>query len=90
MKRKKGCLLREIGKIYMIIPIEENRIPLKKILSTNETGAYLWNLLEKETTKEEMLEAMQSEYSIDRETAEDDLMEFLKKVQTAGMLEGEC
>jgi hypothetical protein len=87
MKRKKECFLRKIGEIYMIVPVEEHQIQLDRIFSMNETGAYLWNLLEQEMTREEMLDAMQSEYLIDREMAEKDLTEFLKKIQTAGMLE---
>jgi hypothetical protein len=90
MKRKKECLLRKIGEMYMIVPVENKQILLDRIVLINETGAYLWDLLEREMTKEEMLDAMQSEYSIDREVAEDDLTEFLKKMQAAGLLEDCC
>jgi hypothetical protein len=87
MKRKKECFLRKIGQIYMLVPIEEKRILLERIISINETGAYLWNLMEQDITKEEMLCAMQKEYAIDEAVAESDLTEFLEKMQAAGMLE---
>lgn len=88
MKRKEGYqyMLRAIGKLYMIVPIERETICLKEIMIVNETGAYLWGLLEKEVSEEELLNAVLLEYNIDRKTAKEDIEEFLKRAETIGIV----
>lgn len=53
----------------------------------NSTGAFLWELLEKEAEKEELVAALLSEYEIDKETAETDVDRFLSILTDNGILE---
>lgn len=88
MKRKEGYQyrLRSIGTLYMIVPVKGETICLKEIMIVNETGAYLWKLLEKEVSKEELLEAMLLEYNIDQKTAKEDILEFLETAKRIGIV----
>ena len=86
MKRKEGCMLRKIGAGYIILPVEGQSIHVEEMLTLNETGAYLWEKLENETTPEELAEAIVSEYDVEKETASAHIREFLEKAEQAGIL----
>lgn len=86
MKRKEGYILRTIGNSYMIVPVMGQSIKVEDMLALNGTGAYLWEQLAKETTQEELVEAILSEYDVDKETASAHIQEFLKKAEQAGIL----
>ena len=57
------------------------------MIRLNPTGAFLWELLEKEAEKEELVAALLSEYEIDKETAETDVDRFLSILTDNGILE---
>lgn len=86
MKRKEGYMLRSIGKDYIIVPIMGQSIQVEEMFTLNGTGAYLWEKMEQETTTEELLEALLSEYDVDRETASAHIQEFLERAEKAGIL----
>ncbi len=86
MKRKEGYLLRKIGMSYMIVPIKDGLIQIEGMLTLNETGAFLWEQLKEEKTKKELLEAILSEYDVDKEIASTDIQEFLEKTKRSNIL----
>lgn len=88
MKRKEGYILRTIGNSYMIVPVLGQSIKVEDMVTLNETGAYLWEHLAEETTQEKLLEALLSEYDVDKETALVHIREFLEKAEQAGILCG--
>ncbi len=86
MKRKEGYLLRKIGMSYMIVPIKDGLIQIEGMLTLNETVAFLWEQLKEEKTKKELLEAILSEYDVDKEIASTDIQEFLEKAKRSNIL----
>lgn len=84
MKIKNGYMLKKVMGSYMIISTEENSNDMQTL---NETGAFLWGLLEKDTTIEDMVKAMTEEYDVDLATAKADIEAFVAKVENSGMLE---
>lgn len=51
-----------------------NTVPL------NETGEFLWNLLETDRTEKELAQALAKEYGITNEQTRDDVSEFEKAI----------
>ena len=51
------------------------------MITVNETGAFLWKILTKGSTKEELLHAMLEEYEVSAKEAEADIDEFLQLLQ---------
>lgn len=87
MRIKKGFLLRTVADTNIVVPVSQNALDFKGMLSLNETGAFLWKRLEKECTKEELLSAMLEEYEVEKEAALEDIEVFLDKVRSFGALE---
>jgi hypothetical protein len=52
----------------------------------NDTGAFLWNLLEQGFGKEAMTKRMTDEYEIDEQSAASDIESFLDTIRTLGLV----
>ena len=63
MKIKKGFLLREMpGGTSVVVGVGENSEKLKGYLTLNESGAFIWKILEKGATKQDIVSAILKEY----------------------------
>lgn len=80
MKIKDGFLLREVAGNYVFIATGDEALDFGGIITVNEVGALIWKTLEKGATSEEIVDAVCAEYDIDRETADKDAKEFVKKL----------
>ena len=85
MKIQPGYSIRKIGsKYYAVCPARVAEAG--EMIALNETGAFLWELLEKETGMEEILRAMTDRYGIDEATAQKDAAAFLDMLGEVGAL----
>lgn len=87
MKIEKEFILREIAGDYVIIPTGKTTLELNGLITVNELGAFLWEKLQQDITKAELVEAVLAEYEIDRETVEKDVDEFLEELVKNRILE---
>ena len=51
MKIKQGFILREVAGSYLVVAVGEAVKRFNGVINLNETGAFLWRLLEKEVRK---------------------------------------
>ena len=79
MKIKEGFMLREIAGDTIAMPSSDMNI--NAMITLNETGAFLWKLLETETTEEELAAAIVKQYAVDEETAASAVRNFVKKLE---------
>jgi len=86
MKLKEGYILREVAGNFMVIPVGGDNRHLNKVISLNETGAFLWEKLGEDQTAEALADAMCNEYVIDRGIALSDVQEFLSLLKVNGFL----
>lgn len=87
MKLKEGFLLKEIAGSWVVVPVGEQVVDFQMMMTLNETGAFLWENLKKEVSKEELSNALLSEYNVEKSVAEADIDEFLKILSEKGLLE---
>lgn len=87
MKIEKEFILREIAGDYVIIPTGKTTLELNGLITVNELGAFLWEKLQEDITKEELVKAVLAEYEIDQETVEKDVDEFLEELVKNRILE---
>ena len=87
MKIKRGFILRNVANTHIVVPVSQNILNYKGMLSLNETGAFLWTVLEKGIDRAGLLAALLEEYEVPREVAEADMDEFLARVEAIGALE---
>lgn len=88
MKTKKGFKLRTICGENVIVAEGIENIDFSKIISMNESAAYLWQNIEgKEFTEKELVDLLTAEYEVDEATARQDVATMLQQWTEAGMLE---
>ncbi len=88
MKIKDGFILREIAGSFVVVPVGQNMIDFSSMITTNETGAFLWNELSKGSDEDSLSRALLAEYTgIDEATAKADIAEFLKALEDNNILE---
>ena len=86
MRIKDGFLLRETAGKFIVLPLG-GELNLGSLITLNETGAFLWRLLEDGASRGELLEALLEEYDVTNERAEKDLDALLAKMNDLGVLE---
>ncbi len=86
MKIKDGYLLREVAGSNIVVPVGEGAMDFSGVITLNEVGAFIWNLLEKDITKDQIVEKMLSEYDVDKTTAENDVEEYISALRGADLI----
>jgi len=76
MKIQPGFTLKEVADSFVIVPTGANIVDFSAMITINETGAFLWNLLKEDISEEELCDRLCSEYDVDRETALSDVKDF--------------
>ncbi|MBR6719826.1 MAG: PqqD family protein [Clostridia bacterium] len=85
MKIKSGFILKEIAGENILMFLNPH---LKnKIITLNETGVFLFNLISEGKGKEEILDAFLDEYDVDEATANADITKFISTLSSIGALE---
>ena len=57
------------------------------MITLNDSGSFFWDCLTHETTIDEVVEKVISEYDIDEETAKRDIEKFIKMLEDNNLLE---
>ena len=88
MKVEKDFLLREIAGEYIIIPTGSAALEFNGLISVNEVGVSIWKMLQNDVTLDELVAGILAEYDVEESVAREDIMEFLDRLQSVGMLIG--
>ena len=80
MKIKEGFLLRQVAGQTVVLPTGDE-LDLNMMITLNGTGAFLWELLQNETTEEEMVKALLAEYDVDEARARESVAAFVNKLR---------
>ncbi len=86
MKIKAGYKMRTIDGEHLVVATGD-AADLGAMITVNDTGAFLWNLLTEDTTREALLAALLAEYEVDEATAAVDLDAFLDAIAQKGILD---
>ena len=86
MKIVDGFIMREVAGNNVVVAVGKKAKEFNGMINLNSAGAFLWKLLEKGKTEEELIGALETEYGIDREVAERDAKAFIKKLCDAGIV----
>lgn len=87
MRIKDNYVLRQVADTWCVLPLAEETLNLDGMLTLNDSGAFLWQAIEKDRSKDELVEAMLNEYNVTFEQAEADIEEFLNKLRNVGCLQ---
>jgi hypothetical protein len=78
--RSSSVVTRKTGSEYVLVPVTNNIADMNSLYTLNETGAFLWELIDGENNIEDMIEALIREYDIDEEIATADVFEFINEM----------
>jgi hypothetical protein len=88
MKTKKGFNLRNVCGEHIIVAEGRENIDFSKIISMNESSAYLWVAIQgKDFTEEDLVKLLTEEYEVDEDTARKDAETIAKQWIDAGIAE---
>jgi len=88
MKTKKGFRLRTVCGENIIVAEGIENIDFSKIISMNESSAYLWSKVQDQSfTIEQLVALLREEYEVDEATATADVKALVAKWQEAGIIE---
>ena len=86
MKIKEGFMLREVAGNYIVVAVGGAVKQFNGMINLNETGAFLWQILEKGGDEQTLFDALMNEYEVDEATARADVKEFVEKLTKAELV----
>ena len=87
MRVEKEFVLRKIAGDYIIIPTGKTVLEFNGLITVNEVGVSLWEMLQNEVTFDGLVQGILSEYDVEESVAREDIREFLDKLIEGGILE---
>ena len=85
MKLKDGFILRSVAGQTVVLPTGDE-LDLNMMITLNDTGKFLWELLQEETDEAALVAALLKEYDVDEATAAKAVSGFVAKLNENGFL----
>ncbi len=86
MKIKENFMLRKVADCFVVVPVGAAVSEFNGMINLNDVGAFLWQLLENETTEEDVVKALLEQYDVDEATAAADVAKFISELKNADLL----
>ena len=87
MKIKDGFVLRKVPGMNLVMPTGKNVKTFNGSLVLNDSGAFIFEKLQKGATSEQTAEALTKEYDVTLDTASADVQNTIKSLIEAGVAE---
>ena len=87
MKIKDGFVLRKVPGMNLVMPTGRNVKEFNGSLMLNDTGAFIFEKLQKGSTPEETAQALTQEYDVTLDTASADVQNTVASLIEAGVAE---
>ncbi len=87
MKIKDGFVLRKVPGMNLVMPTGKNVKSFNGSLILNDTGAFIFERLQKGSTPEETAQALTQEYDVTLDTASADVQKIIASLIEAGVAE---
>ena len=83
----KRFVLRKVAGENILVPVGNTALTSNGLVTLNESGAFLWKHMEKNRTREELVQEVLQEYEVSEEQARLDIGQFLTYLAKAGVLD---
>lgn len=87
MKIKKGLSVNAMGDEFVVVADDPEIF--RGMIKLNKSGAFVFEMMQKQASKEEIVDKMLEKYDIDEQTAARDIDEYIEVFRTAGLIENE-
>jgi len=75
--RSPSVVTRKTGNEYVLVPVTNNIADMTSVYTLNETGTFIWELIDGKKSVEDLIKAVIDKYDIDKETAARDVFSFI-------------
>lgn len=75
-----NIVTRKTGNEYILVPVANNIADMNSVYTLNESGAFIWELIDGKRNTAEIIRALTGEYDIDNEAAAKDVFSFLENM----------
>jgi hypothetical protein len=75
-----NIVTRKTGNEYVLVPIANNIADMNSVYTLNETGAFIWELIDSKNNVEEIIKRVTEEYDIGYESASEDVFSFFNNM----------
>ena len=86
MKIKDGLMLCRVGDDYVVLAGGDTDMQIRGLTTVNETGAFIWEVLQEDKDEAAVVDALLGEFETDRATAEKDVAAFCALLRDSGFL----
>lgn len=87
MNTNKGYTLRPLGQEYILVAEGLDAVDFSRMVSMNESAAFLWKAVDgKDFDEETLVNLLMEEYGITREVAEKDVTSLLQTWTEANLI----
>ena len=86
MDCKLTLVKRDIAGDTILVPVGDASLKLKGLITLNETGSFLWDVLPDAAGPKELVDRLEEEFDADRPTLEADVAAFLAELTKWGIL----
>lgn len=87
IKRSDNFIFRKVVNEIILVPIKQDVAEMEYIFTLNEVGAFVWEMLSRAITIQELQEAIIEEFDVEPGVAEQDLQLFLQELDSFQALE---
>lgn len=87
MKIKEGYILKSVAGSNVVIATGDERFDFNGIITFNDTGAEIFNMLNGMYTVEEIIERIAKDYEVSYDTAKTDVENLIAKMKNQGLIE---
>ena len=84
MHRNSEFILRQVAGKFVVVPLGQAAEAFRGMITLNNTGKFLWDLLETEQTEESLADALVATYGITKEHALGAVEKFLEPLYPTG------
>lgn len=88
MKIKQGFVMRDVAGQAVAIATGEASKSFHGMVKLNDTGAFIWNGIEKGLGETEIAEQLAASYDVEVGQALKDVESFIARMRDAGLVEG--
>ncbi len=81
-RNKSKFVVREVGNELILVPLTGNIAKMNEMFTMNETGKFIWENIEENTTVENLVEKLVSEFQVDESIARADTEKFIQQVSS--------
>ena len=87
MRINKEFVLREIAGDYIAVPTGKTALDFNGLVTLNEVGVSIWNMLQSDVTLEDIVQGILNEYDVEEEVAREDVQDFIDTLYEKGILD---